>query len=135
MHIAVRNRSRNVPRDPRQCKSVAARFREPRQCCVTETVGLGPRNTFTDYRRVAADIREKSLGPLHPNLARSLNGLAITLAALGRTPDAFEMALHAEKIGAEDLRMSVRTLSERQALAYEGIRASSPTCPACNFRP
>ena len=76
------------------------------------------------YLRQAVDIREKSLGPMHPDLARSLNNLAHTLAALGKTPDAFEMALRAERIGTEHLRISVRTLSERQALAYEGIRAS-----------
>jgi CHAT domain-containing protein/tetratricopeptide (TPR) repeat protein len=76
------------------------------------------------YLRQAVDIREKSLGPMHPDLARSLNDLALTGAALGRTPDALEMALRAERIGAEHLRISVRTLSERQALAYETIRAS-----------
>jgi len=104
----------------------------PNLFCVTDILNeIGElayeRGSLTDaesYLRKAADIREKSLGPLNPNLARSLNDLALTLAALGRTPDALAMALHAEKIGAEDLRMSVRTLSERQALSYEGIRAS-----------
>ena len=76
------------------------------------------------YLHRAVDIREKNLGPTHPDLARSLNDLALTLAALGRRPEALEMALRAENIGAEHLRVSVRTLSERQALAYEGIRAS-----------
>ncbi|HYM75251.1 MAG TPA: CHAT domain-containing tetratricopeptide repeat protein [Candidatus Dormibacteraeota bacterium] len=76
------------------------------------------------YLRQAVDLREKSLGPAHPDLARSLNDLALTVAALGKTPEALEMSLRAERIGAEHLRVSVRTLSERQALAYEGIRAS-----------
>jgi CHAT domain-containing protein/Tfp pilus assembly protein PilF len=76
------------------------------------------------YLRQAVEIREKNLGPMHPDLARSLNNLALTVAALGKTPDAMEMALRAERIGAEHLRISARTLSERQALAYEGIRAS-----------
>jgi CHAT domain-containing protein/tetratricopeptide (TPR) repeat protein len=76
------------------------------------------------YLRRAVDIREKSLGAQHPDLARSLNSLALTVAALGRIPEALETALRAEKIGAEHLRLSARTLSERQALAYEGIRAS-----------
>lgn len=76
------------------------------------------------YLRRAVDIREKNLGPTHPDLARSLNDLALTLAAFGRRPEALEMALRAENIGAEHLRVSVRTLSERQALAYEDIRAS-----------
>jgi tetratricopeptide (TPR) repeat protein len=77
-----------------------------------------------NYLRRAVDIREKSLGAQHPDLARSLNSLALTVAALGRTPEALEAALRAERIGAEHLRLSARTLSERQALAYEGIRAS-----------
>jgi len=76
------------------------------------------------YLRRAVDIREKSLGPMHPDLARSLNSLALTVAALGRNSEALETALRAENIGAAHLRVSVRTLSERQALAYEGIRAS-----------
>ncbi len=76
------------------------------------------------YLLQAVEIREKSLGATHPDLARSLNDLALTLAASGRRPQALEMALRAEKIGAEHLRVSVRTLSERQALAYEGVRAS-----------
>ncbi len=76
------------------------------------------------YLRRAVDIREQSLGPGHPDLARSLNNLALAVAALGRTPEALEIALQAERIGAEHLRVSVRTLSERQALAYESVRAS-----------
>jgi len=76
------------------------------------------------YLRRAVDIREKSLGPNHPDLARSLNDLALTTAAGGKTTEALDDALRAEKIGAEHLRVSARTLSERQALAYESIRAS-----------
>ncbi len=74
--------------------------------------------------RKAAKLREQSLGPTHPELARSLNSLALTLASLGERSEARELSLRAEGIGAEHLRLSVRTLSERQALAYEGIRAS-----------
>jgi CHAT domain-containing protein/Tfp pilus assembly protein PilF len=76
------------------------------------------------YLRRAGDVREKSLGPLHPDLARSLNSLALTLAAQGKTTEALADALRAERIGAEHLRVAAQTLSERQALAYEGIRAS-----------
>jgi CHAT domain-containing protein/tetratricopeptide (TPR) repeat protein len=76
------------------------------------------------YLRRAVDVREKSLGLMHPDLARSLNNLALTVAAQGRTMEALETTLRAERIGAEHLRISVRTLSERQALAYEGIRTS-----------
>ena len=61
---------------------------------------------------------------MHPELARSLNNLALTIAAEGRMTEALADALRAERIGAEHLRISVRTLSERQALEYEAIRAS-----------
>jgi CHAT domain-containing protein/Tfp pilus assembly protein PilF len=77
-----------------------------------------------NYLRRAVDIREQSLGPNHPDLARSLDDLAITLAAQGRNEEALADALVAEKIGANHLRVSARTLSERQALAYESIRVS-----------
>jgi len=76
------------------------------------------------YLREAVEIREKALGLSHPDLARSLNRLALVLAVEGRRQEARQMALRAERIGAEHLRISVRTLSERQALAYEDIRAS-----------
>jgi CHAT domain-containing protein/Tfp pilus assembly protein PilF len=80
--------------------------------------------TAEGYLREAVDLREKSLGPTHPDLARSLNDLALVVAASGNPAKAREEALRAEGIGAEHLRLSARTLSERQALAYEGIRAS-----------
>ena len=84
----------------------------------------GDLNNSEKYLRQAAYMREKGLGPTHPDLARTLNDLALTEAALGRRSDALAMALRAESIGAAHLRVSVRTLSERQALAYETIRAS-----------
>jgi CHAT domain-containing protein/tetratricopeptide (TPR) repeat protein len=80
--------------------------------------------TSESYLRRAMDIREKSLGPVHPLLASTLNDLALTGAVQGRTSEALADALRAEIIGVEHLRLSVRTLSERQSLAYEGIRAS-----------
>ena len=76
------------------------------------------------YLRRAIVAQEKSLGRQHPDLARSLNDLARTLAAQGNKAEALADALRAEKIGAAHLRLSVRTLSERQALAYERVRAS-----------
>ena len=76
------------------------------------------------FLRRAIAAQEKSLGPQHPDLARSLNDLARTLAAQGNKAEALADALRAETIGAAHLRLSVRTLSERQALAYERVRAS-----------
>jgi tetratricopeptide (TPR) repeat protein len=77
-----------------------------------------------NYLRQAVDLREKNLGSSHPDLARSLNDLALTVAAQGKTTEALANALRAERIGSAHLRESVRTLSERQALAYESVRAS-----------
>jgi len=76
------------------------------------------------YLRQAVNLRETNLGPANPDLAESLNDLALTVAAQGKTDEALADALRAERIGAEHLRLSVRTLTERQALAYEAIRAS-----------
>lgn len=76
------------------------------------------------YLRQAVNLRETNLGPANPDLAGSLNDLALTLAARGKTDEALADALRAERIGTEHLRVSVRTLTERQALAYETIRAS-----------
>lgn len=69
-------------------------------------------------------IREASLGSMHPLLAGSLNDLALVLAAEGKNNQALADALRAESIGAEHLRISARSLPERQALAYEESRAS-----------
>src|SRR5271169_639128 len=84
----------------------------------------GDLTSSENYLRQAAEMREQGLGPMHPDLARSLNDFALTEATLGRRSDALAMALRAESIGAAHLRTSVRTLAERQALAYETIRAS-----------
>jgi len=104
----------------------------PNYWCVTQALNnlgqlayqQGDLTTSESYLRRAVDAREQSLGPVHSDLARSLNDLALTLAAMGKTEEALRTALRAESIGAEHLRLSARTLSERQALAYEGIRAS-----------
>lgn len=77
-----------------------------------------------NYFRQVVDMREKNLGSTHPDFARSLRNLALAEAALNQKADALDAALRAERIGAEHLRMSIRSLSERQALAYEGVRAS-----------
>ena len=77
------------------------------------------------YQRRAVEVRETTLGPTHPDLARSLHDLALTLASSGRTPEALVLGMRAEQIGREHLRLSARTLSERQALAYASTRVSS----------
>jgi len=84
----------------------------------------GDLNGAAGYLKTAADMREKGLGSMHPDFARSLRDLALTDAALGKTSEALDASLRAERIGTEHLRISVRALSERQALAYEAVRAS-----------
>lgn len=77
------------------------------------------------YYRRALDIDEKALGPNHPDVARSLSGLADVLAASGETEAAGLAALRAEQIGREHLRLTTRSLPERQALLYASKRISS----------
>jgi CHAT domain-containing protein/tetratricopeptide (TPR) repeat protein len=66
----------------------------------------------------ALAIQEKSLGPEHPDLALTLTSQAELAAHTGATTDAFAIAARAEALSREHLRLTVRTLPERQALAY-----------------
>jgi tetratricopeptide (TPR) repeat protein len=65
----------------------------------------------------AVAILEKSLGE-HPELARSLDRFAESLALSGNAREASEAALRAERIRHDHLRLTARGLPERQALAY-----------------
>lgn len=69
-------------------------------------------------------ILEKSLGSNHPDLASTLAVLAAVDVQLGRRDSAVNAAAGAEKISCDHLRLTIRTLSERQALRYESVRAS-----------
>jgi CHAT domain-containing protein/tetratricopeptide (TPR) repeat protein len=66
----------------------------------------------------ALAIQEKSLGPEHPDVAVTLSSRAELAAHIGATMDAFATAERAEALSREHLRLTVRTLPERQALAY-----------------
>jgi CHAT domain-containing protein/Tfp pilus assembly protein PilF len=77
------------------------------------------------YQRRAVELRETTLGPAHPDLGSSLNDLALTVASSGRTAEALVLATRAEQIGREHLRLSARSLPERQALLYASTRVSS----------
>jgi tetratricopeptide (TPR) repeat protein len=63
-------------------------------------------------------IQEKGLGPEHPDVAVTLSSLAELAAETGATNEAFATAARAEALSREHLRLTVRTLPERQALAY-----------------
>lgn len=75
-----------------------------------------------DERAVA--IAEKALGPEHPQVAETLVHLAKLQAEAGEAPGAVETALRAEKISRDHMRLTIRTLGERQGLAYASTRAS-----------
>ena len=72
-------------------------------------------------QRVLA-IREEALGEAHPDVAASHLALAQTEWALGFAPRALRSALRAEAISREHLRLTLRTLPERQALAVAEAR-------------
>jgi CHAT domain-containing protein len=72
----------------------------------------------------AVAIAEKALGPDHPRVAEILMDLAQLRAETGDTAGAVETALRAEKISRDHMRLTIRTLGERQALAYASTRAS-----------
>ena len=104
----------------------------PNSWCVADIVvelgelayETGDLATSEDYLLRGLKIRETTLGPMHPLMAGNLRDLAFVFAVEGKTADALADALQSERIGAEHLRVSIRTLSEREALAYEGVRAS-----------
>ncbi|MFQ5700499.1 MAG: tetratricopeptide repeat protein [Acidobacteriota bacterium] len=75
------------------------------------------------FRR-ALVIREHVYGPDHPEVAENLLGLALVLRQEGNLQEALEMALRAERIGREHVRLTARSLEERGALRYAAVRAS-----------
>jgi CHAT domain-containing protein/tetratricopeptide (TPR) repeat protein len=74
------------------------------------------------YER-AIRIREASLGQMHPDVALLLTQYARVLAAGGDERLAIEYALRGEEISREHLRLTCRSLSERQALQYAASRS------------
>jgi tetratricopeptide (TPR) repeat protein len=70
----------------------------------------------------ALAIREKALGADHPLVARTLIDLAEVLARKGEISEAFDDALKAESISRNHLRLTARSLPERQALGYAAVR-------------
>jgi CHAT domain-containing protein/tetratricopeptide (TPR) repeat protein len=65
----------------------------------------------------ALAIQEQKLGPEHPEVAGTLARLA-EVEAHTATGEAFDTAVRAEGIRREHMRLTARTLPERQALAY-----------------
>lgn len=75
------------------------------------------------YVRALA-IQEGALGPRHPAVAVTLVDYAGLLAAAGQASRAFDLALQAEAVSREHIRLTVRTLAERQALRYLAVKAA-----------
>jgi CHAT domain-containing protein len=73
----------------------------------------------------ALTLRSDTLGPDNPLVAEPLHFLAEVLLRAGRDRDAFELALRAETIARNHLRLTARGAPERQALRYSAERRSS----------
>ena len=70
-------------------------------------------------------IQQQRLGGDHPDTAATLTRLAEIAARAGAMGEAFELAARAEEIRREHVRLTARTLSERQALGYASAGASA----------
>jgi CHAT domain-containing protein/tetratricopeptide (TPR) repeat protein len=85
---------------------------------------------FSDYAEAkllyerALAIMEKTLGPNHPDVAGSLTRLALLKLLTGNHDGAIPDALRGEAIARENLRITARTLSERQAMGFAAERTS-----------
>ena len=72
----------------------------------------------------ALAIREQVLGPDHPLVAEILHDRAVARARLGDREGALGDALRAERIGRDHFHLMAQSLSEREALRFEAVRAS-----------
>ncbi len=72
----------------------------------------------------ALAIQELSLDPQGPEAAESLRNLARARVGLGDTAGALRDALRAEAISSEHVRLTGRTLAEREVLRYASVRAA-----------
>jgi CHAT domain-containing protein/tetratricopeptide (TPR) repeat protein len=73
----------------------------------------------------AATIQERALGEQHPALAAILLRLSLFLADGHETRRAIEAALRAERISADHLAWTARSLAEGEALLYAATRVSA----------
>src|SRR5262249_47444240 len=73
----------------------------------------------------ALAIQVKGLGAGHADVAATLISRAELAARTGARVEAFATAARAEALSREHLRLTVRTLPERQALAYASSRSSA----------
>ena len=86
------------------------------------------RGDTEDARRTltrALELRSAALGAENPLLVPPLYFLGVTLVAAGKPREAFDVALRAESIGREHLRLTTRAAPERQAMRYSAERLPS----------
>src|SRR5262249_26531824 len=65
-------------------------------------------------------IREKAFGPEHPDVACSLNNLAMLYAAKGDISQAVTFQLRANEVSERNIALNLGAGSERQQLPYLG---------------
>ncbi|HTM31041.1 MAG TPA: CHAT domain-containing tetratricopeptide repeat protein [Vicinamibacterales bacterium] len=84
--------------------------------------GRGDLSASTRDYHLALAIDERVLGTTHPETAQIQLSLARTLARSARRSEAITAARKTEAVGREHLRLMLRALPERQALAYASVR-------------
>ena len=87
-------------------------------------VATGDRAAARALVERAVVMRRTMLGRDHPTIANALSYLARLDAVEGDVTGALDAALEAERITREQLRLTSRALSERQALRYASVRYS-----------
>ena len=79
------------------------------------------RGAAQSYQR-ALEIRLPLLGPSHPSIAENEVAFSLVQARLNERQNAFERALRGEDISRHHSRLTLASLSERQALDYAASR-------------
>ena len=83
--------------------------------------GGDDRGAAQSYQR-ALEIRLPLLGPSHPSIAENEVAFSLVQARLNERQNAFERALRGEDISRHHSRLTLASLSERQALDYAASR-------------
>jgi CHAT domain-containing protein/Tfp pilus assembly protein PilF len=89
----------------------------------TMASGLGDFENATKQYARALDITERQFNADHPSIAEIAAGLATVEWQRGDTSRALQYALRSERISREHFRLTSRTLSEREAIAFGEKRA------------
>jgi CHAT domain-containing protein/tetratricopeptide (TPR) repeat protein len=85
--------------------------------------GTGEYEKALSVLEQSLETKIRTLGPEHPATAGGMLAVARVAVALNDRSRAFDLALRAEEISRENLRLNARRLSERQALSYGSRRS------------